>query len=102
MESLICEWDAIGILRELTKSKLVFIETKDVVETTLALEYVPGFRRFQNCCSDFGSVDLLTFLTLISAIIVELVTAVEELSFCRLRVERYLRELTLIGIMVEL
>lgn len=28
MESLISEWDAMGILRELTKSKLVFIETK--------------------------------------------------------------------------
>jgi len=38
MEALISEWDAIGILRELTKSKLVFIETKDVVETTLALD----------------------------------------------------------------
>ena len=38
MESLVSEWDAIGILRELTKSKLVFIETKDVVETTLALD----------------------------------------------------------------
>lgn len=38
MESLISEWDAMGILRELTKSKLVFIETKDVVETTLALD----------------------------------------------------------------
>jgi DNA excision repair protein ERCC-2 len=38
MESLIAEWDAIGILRELTKYKLVFIETKDVVETTLALD----------------------------------------------------------------
>ena len=38
MESLISEWDAIGILRELTKYKLVFIETKDVVETTLALD----------------------------------------------------------------
>jgi DNA excision repair protein ERCC-2 len=38
MESLISEWDAVGILRELTKHKLVFIETKDVVETTLALD----------------------------------------------------------------
>jgi DNA excision repair protein ERCC-2 len=38
MESLVSEWDAMGILRELTKSKLVFIETKDVVETTLALD----------------------------------------------------------------
>jgi len=38
MESIICEWDAMGILRQLTKHKLVFIETKDVVETTLALD----------------------------------------------------------------
>ncbi|GAX15523.1 DNA excision repair protein ERCC-2 [Fistulifera solaris] len=46
MESLISEWDAIGILRELTKSKLVFIETKDVVETTLALD---NYRRACDC-----------------------------------------------------
>jgi DNA excision repair protein ERCC-2 len=46
MESLISEWDAIGILRELTKWKLVFIETKDVVETTLALD---NYRRACDC-----------------------------------------------------
>lgn len=46
MESLVSEWDAIGILRELTKSKLVFIETKDVVETTLALD---NYRRACDC-----------------------------------------------------
>ena len=46
MESLISEWDAMGILRELTKSKLVFIETKDVVETTLALD---NYRRACDC-----------------------------------------------------
>jgi DNA excision repair protein ERCC-2 len=46
MESVISEWDAMGILRELTKSKLVFIETKDVVETTLALD---NFRRACDC-----------------------------------------------------
>lgn len=46
MESIISEWDAIGILRELTKSKLVFIETKDVVETTLALD---NYRRACDC-----------------------------------------------------
>lgn len=33
MESLISEWDAMGILRELTKSKLVFIETKVGIES---------------------------------------------------------------------
>jgi DNA excision repair protein ERCC-2 len=46
MESVISEWDAMGILKELTKSKLVFIETKDVVETTLALD---NFRRACDC-----------------------------------------------------
>ncbi|CAJ1912924.1 unnamed protein product [Cylindrotheca closterium] len=46
MESLISEWDAIGILRDLTKAKLVFIETKDVVETTLALD---NYRRACDC-----------------------------------------------------
>jgi DNA excision repair protein ERCC-2 len=46
MESIVSEWDAMGILRELTKSKLVFIETKDVVETTLALD---NYRRACDC-----------------------------------------------------
>jgi DNA excision repair protein ERCC-2 len=46
MESLISEWDAIGILRDLTKAKIVFIETKDVVETTLALD---NYRRACDC-----------------------------------------------------
>merc|ERR1712086_676003 len=53
MESIISEWDGMGILRQLTKTKLVFIETKDVVETTLALE---NFRRA--CDSGRGAVFL--------------------------------------------
>jgi DNA excision repair protein ERCC-2 len=53
MESIICEWDGMGILRQLTKSKLVFIETKDVVETTLALD---NYRRA--CDSGRGAVFL--------------------------------------------
>ena len=53
MESIICEWDAMGILRQLTKHKLVFIETKDVVETTLALD---NYRRA--CDSGRGAVFL--------------------------------------------
>lgn len=53
MESIICEWDAMGLLRQLTKHKLVFIETKDVVETTLALD---NFRRA--CDSGRGAVFL--------------------------------------------
>jgi hypothetical protein len=47
------EWDAIGVLRDLTKAKLVFIETKDVVETTLALD---NYRRA--CDSGRGAVFL--------------------------------------------
>ena len=53
MEQVISEWDAIGVLRDLTKSKLVFIETKDVVETTLALD---NYRRA--CDSGRGAVFL--------------------------------------------
>jgi len=53
MESILCEWDAMGVLRQLTKSKLVFIETKDVVETTLALD---NYRRA--CDSGRGAVFL--------------------------------------------
>jgi DNA excision repair protein ERCC-2 len=53
MEGIICEWDGMGILRQLTKSKLVFIETKDVVETTLALD---NYRRA--CDSGRGAVFL--------------------------------------------
>jgi len=53
MESIISEWDGMGILRNLTKSKLVFIETKDVVETTLALD---NYRRA--CDSGRGAIFL--------------------------------------------
>lgn len=53
MESIISEWDSMGIMRQLTKSKLVFIETKDVVETTMALD---NFRRA--CDSGRGAVFL--------------------------------------------
>lgn len=53
MEQLVSEWDAMGVLRDLTKAKLVFIETKDVVETTLALD---NYRRA--CDSGRGAVFL--------------------------------------------
>lgn len=53
MEQVVAEWDTMGILQELTKAKLVFIETKDVVETTLALD---NFRRA--CDSGRGAVFL--------------------------------------------
>ena len=32
MEALICEWDATGIMREMTEWKLVFVETRDNLE----------------------------------------------------------------------
>ena len=39
MEALICEWDATGIMRELTEWKLVFVETRDDLElNTVALD----------------------------------------------------------------
>lgn len=53
MENIISEWDGMGVLRQLTKHKLVFIETKDVVETTLALD---NYRRA--CDSGRGAVFL--------------------------------------------
>ena len=53
MENIISEWDGMGVLRQLTKHKLVLIETKDVVETTLALD---NYRRA--CDSGRGAVFL--------------------------------------------
>jgi len=53
MESTLSEWDGMGIMTQLTQKKLVFIETKDVVETTLALE---NFRRA--CDSGRGAIFL--------------------------------------------
>lgn len=53
MEAIISEWDGMGIMRQLTRTKLVFVETEDVVETTLALE---NFRRA--CDSGRGAVFL--------------------------------------------
>ena len=38
MEEIVSEWDRLGILRQILQHKLIFIETKDVVETSLALE----------------------------------------------------------------
>uniref|UniRef100_A0A061S9A5 DNA 5'-3' helicase n=1 Tax=Tetraselmis sp. GSL018 TaxID=582737 RepID=A0A061S9A5_9CHLO len=42
MDQIITSWHEMGILQEITQHKLVFIETQDVVETTLALD---NFRR---------------------------------------------------------
>lgn len=38
MDMVVSQWHAMGILQEVMRSKLVFIETQDVVETTLALD----------------------------------------------------------------
>ncbi len=38
MEQMVRSWAEAGLLSALLEHKLVFLETKDVVETTLALE----------------------------------------------------------------
>ncbi|KAK1943091.1 General transcription and DNA repair factor IIH helicase subunit XPD [Phytophthora citrophthora] len=38
MEKIIGQWDSLGVLKRVLASKLLFIETKDIVETTLALD----------------------------------------------------------------
>ena len=46
MDSIVSRWHEMGILQELMGHKLVFIETVDVVETTLALD---NYRRACDC-----------------------------------------------------
>lgn len=46
MENIVSKWHETGILREIMAHKLVFIETTDVVETSLALD---NYRRACNC-----------------------------------------------------
>lgn len=46
MEQTVARWDETGVLRQILKHKLLFIETKDVVETTLALE---NYRKACDC-----------------------------------------------------
>lgn len=53
MERVVQEWERAGILRQVLERKLIFIETKDVVETTLALD---NFRRA--CDSGRGAIFL--------------------------------------------
>ncbi|KAF1318753.1 Tfiih basal transcription factor complex helicase subunit, partial [Globisporangium splendens] len=38
MEKIIGQWDSLGVLKRVLQSKLLFIETTDIVETTLALD----------------------------------------------------------------
>lgn len=46
MERVVARWDQMNVIRKLLEQKLVFIETKDVVETTLALD---NFRKACDC-----------------------------------------------------
>ncbi len=42
----LCRWDESGVLSRLLTHKLLFFETKDVVETTLALD---NYKRACDC-----------------------------------------------------
>lgn len=46
LEQTVSDWDSTGILAKILENKLIFIETKDVVETTLALD---NYRRACDC-----------------------------------------------------
>lgn len=46
MDTIVSKWHDMGILQELATHKLLFIETQDVVETTLALD---NYRRACDC-----------------------------------------------------
>ncbi|KAJ7531329.1 hypothetical protein O6H91_14G040900 [Diphasiastrum complanatum] len=46
MDGIVNNWNEMGILQEVMQHKLVFIETQDVVETTLALD---NYRRACDC-----------------------------------------------------
>jgi hypothetical protein len=66
MEDVVARWDEMRILQQVVEHKLLFIETKDVVETTLALD------NFKRACDSGrgaiffsiarGKVSLLMFL----------------------------------------
>jgi len=46
LESTVIEWEAMGILRQISDRKLIFIETKDVMETSIALT---NYRKACDC-----------------------------------------------------
>lgn len=46
MDQIVSKWNDLGILREVTRHKLIFIETQDVAETTLSLS---NYRRACDC-----------------------------------------------------
>ena len=46
MEEIVCEWSKMNILQSIMEHKLIFIETKDIVETSLALD---SFKKACDC-----------------------------------------------------
>src|SRR3546814_5321428 len=46
MEYVVTKWDEMGILQALVQSKLLYLETKDIVETTMALD---NYKRACDC-----------------------------------------------------
>jgi len=46
MEEIVCEWSKLNILQSIMENKLIFIETKDIVETSLALD---SFKKACDC-----------------------------------------------------
>jgi hypothetical protein len=46
MDQIISQWNSMNVLSDIMQHKLIFIETQDVVETTLALD---NFRRACDC-----------------------------------------------------
>ena len=59
MENIISKWHDTGILREIMQHKLIFMETQDVVETTLALD------NYRRACNEEESRGIKTFFLLI-------------------------------------
>jgi DNA excision repair protein ERCC-2 len=51
MERIVAQWQESGVLTKVYEKKLIFLETKDVVETTLALD---NFKRA--CDSGRGAI----------------------------------------------
>jgi len=46
MEDIVSQWDTMGVLKDVLSHKLIFIETKDVMETSLALD---SFKKACDC-----------------------------------------------------
>lgn len=46
MEGIICKWDEMGIMQKILENKLIYIETKDLAQTVMALE---NYRKSCDC-----------------------------------------------------